>query len=37
MDVYGIPYPEAFKAAIERLRKKAEALAFDVCLADSNG
>jgi len=31
-DLYGIPYPESFKSAIEELRKRVEALAIDLCL-----
>jgi hypothetical protein len=31
-DLYGIPYPESFKRAIEDLRRRVEALAIDLCL-----
>jgi hypothetical protein len=31
-DLYGIPYPESFKSAIEKLRQRVEALAIDLCL-----
>jgi len=31
-DLYGIPYPDSFKAAIEALRQRVEALAIDLCL-----
>ena len=31
-DLFGIPYPESFKHAIENLRQRIEALAIDLCL-----
>jgi hypothetical protein len=31
-DLYGIPYPDSFKQAIEFLRQRVEALAIDLCL-----
>jgi hypothetical protein len=31
-DLYGIPYPDSFKQAIENLRQRVEALAIDLCL-----
>jgi len=31
-DLYSIPYPDSFKAAIEELRQRVEALAIDLCL-----
>ena len=31
-DLYGIPYPDSFKQAIEDLRQRVEALAIDLCL-----
>ena len=31
-DLYGIPYPDRFKTAIETLRQRVEALAIDLCL-----
>jgi len=31
-DLYGIPYPDSFKSAIEALRLRVEALAIDLCL-----
>ena len=34
-DLYGIPYPDSFKQAIEELRQRVEALAIDLCLTAS--
>ena len=31
-DLYGIPYPDSFKQAIENLRRRVEALAIELCL-----
>jgi hypothetical protein len=31
-DLYGIPYPDSFKQAIETLRQRVETLAVDLCL-----
>ena len=31
-DLYGIPYPDSFKSAIEELRCRVEVLAIDLCL-----
>ena len=31
-DLYGIPYPDRFKQAIENLRQRVEALAIELCL-----
>ena len=31
-DLYGIPYPDSFKAAIEALKQRVEALAIELCL-----
>jgi len=31
-DLYGIPHPDRFRAAIESLRQRVEALAIDLCL-----
>ena len=35
-DLYGIPYPDSFKQAIEELRQRVEALAIDLCLTAGN-
>jgi hypothetical protein len=31
-DLYGIPYPDSFRQAIENLRRRVETLAIDLCL-----
>ena len=36
-DLYGIPYPDRFREAIEALRQRVEALAIDLCLTAGKG